>query len=469
MLPLGYRLPAVLCLLSVSACVPRQAGFDSVRSLVRERGEMDVRWRYVEDDASVDQQVAELLGQPIGPEEVVRVALLNNGDLQAAFEELGIARAQLLGASLPPNPEVHGHVGFASGEDRPELGFSATENVSHLIFLSMRRGVAEAELDAVKARAAGETLELAYRVRNAFYDYQAAEQLLEVARTVLEAGAAAYDIAQRLHDAGNLTDLDFANERAFYEETRVLVANAEVTVLARREELNTLMGLSGGDTSWRLSGRLAEPADADPELANLEQRAIERSLDLLELEQRYTASARRANLSRAEALVPSLRAGVQAEREEGAWEIGPVVSLEIPLFDQGQGAVGVAQAQMRQITRQYTARAVRIRAAVRAARNQLVTASRRTRHYRDVLLPLRQEIVDETQRQYNAMQVGVFQLLDVKRMQIRTGQEYVVALRDYWRARATLDQILAGRLVSVPDPDQLIAAPNQMTTNQGGH
>jgi cobalt-zinc-cadmium efflux system outer membrane protein len=46
------------------------------------------------------------------------------------------------------------------------------------------------------------------------------------------------------------------------------------------------------------------------------------------------------------------------------------------------------------------------------------------------------------------MQAGVFQLLLARREQVRTGQEYVLSLRDYWGARSRLDQILAGRLVS---------------------
>ncbi len=69
-------------------------------------------------------------------------------------------------------------------------------------------------------------------------------------------------------------------------------------------------------------------------------------------------------------------------------------------------------------------------------------------HYQDVLLPVREQIIEQTQRQYNAMELGVFQLILARRDQVRTAQEYVIALREYWQARATLDQILAGRLVS---------------------
>ena len=53
------------------------------------------------------------------------------------------------------------------------------------------------------------------------------------------------------------------------------------------------MGLSGMETNWRLAGRLAEPQEGSPDLADLEARAIEQSLDLKELENRYLAAARR--------------------------------------------------------------------------------------------------------------------------------------------------------------------------------
>lgn len=456
---------------AVISCVPKDGGFDTVRDLVRDRAGADVRWQYAQaqaPDGESSEKVATLLQTPVGATQAVQIALLNNANLQAAFEEIGIARGQLLGATLLPNPEVQGTVLFGADEDPTDLGFEVTENLSRLVFVPMRRGAAKAELVAEKVRAALRSLKLVYDVRSAFYDYQADEQLLEIARTVLEAAAASYEIGQRLREAGNITSLDLLNEKAFYEEARVAAANAEIVALNRREDLNVLMGLSGGDTTWQLAGRLGDPAEDVPELATLEQRAITRSLDLLELEQRYTAAARRANLARAEGLLPDLRAGVEAERENGSWQLGPTVAIKLPLLDQGQAAVGAAKAEMRQIRRRYTARSVRLRAAARAARNQLVTAKRRVKHYHDVLLPLRQEIVEASQRQYNAMQIGVFQLLDAKRAQVRVGKEYIVALRNYWRARATVDQIVAGRLVSVSDP-LVMSGATQLTVNQGEH
>jgi outer membrane protein TolC len=435
----------LVLIVSLSACAARDAGFKSIQVLLDQRAGLDAQWNYL--DGLPGEQLAEILTQPVGPEEVVRIALLNNTELQASFEELGIARALLLDSSLPPNIELDFERSKVPDEEA-EFSFAVTTDLSRLLFLPMHRGVASAELDAVRFQTAGTVLGFAHAVRTAYYDYQAAEQLLELDQTVLEAAAASYDVAQRLREAGNIAALELANERAFYEESRGQVALAEGGAFSRREALNSLMGLSGMETNWQLAGRLEKPQEGAPDLVDLEVRAIEQSLDLVELEYRYTAAARRANLARVEGLLPSLRAGVEVGRDEGVRESGPVISLELPLFNHGQGQVALARAEMRLLEHQYRARAVRIRSAVRTTRNDLLIAFHRVTHYQEVLLPLREQIIEETQRQYNAMELGVFQLIAARRDQVRTAQEYVIALREYWHARAAMDQILAGRLVS---------------------
>jgi cobalt-zinc-cadmium efflux system outer membrane protein len=61
---------------------------------------------------------------------------------------------------------------------------------------------------------------------------------------------------------------------------------------------------------------------------------------------------------------------------------------------------------------------------------------------------LLERIVNETQLQYNAMQLGVFDLLRARERQIQAAAAYVETLRDYWVARTDLGQLLSGRLPS---------------------
>jgi outer membrane protein TolC len=59
-------------------------------------------------------------------------------------------------------------------------------------------------------------------------------------------------------------------------------------------------------------------------------------------------------------------------------------------------------------------------------------------------VPARNEVMRQTLLQYNAMQVGVFQVLQARQQELDTELAYVETLREYWSAKAALDALLAG-------------------------
>ena len=92
----------------------------------------------------------------------------------------------------------------------------------------------------------------------------------------------------------------------------------------------------------------------------------------------------------------------------------------------------------------YTAQAVEVRSAARSAAIRVRLAKDRVVYYRRVMLPLRQQILNETQRQFNAMQVGAFELLRAKQEQVEAAGQYVQALNDYGQADGRLRLIRGG-------------------------
>jgi cobalt-zinc-cadmium efflux system outer membrane protein len=220
-------------------------------------------------------------------------------------------------------------------------------------------------------------------------------------------------------------------------------------MLATRERLNAFMGLWGNDTGWTAAPRLgAVPAD-EVEVAQIESRAVERSINLAEARAAVDSAADALGISRTFALTGNdgVELGAAAEREpEGDWTVGPAVSVPIPLFDTGGARVARGEAELRRARQRYYATAVEIRAAARAARDALLAARDRAEHYRSVILPLRHTIVEQTQAENNAMIVGTFDVLRAKQEEIEAGSAYVESLRDYWLARARLEQIVNGRL-----------------------
>ncbi len=443
---LQRRLAAAFALLLVGlpGCVSEDAGYQDVRKVVASRTGHEVRWGHLESDRSSDAAVRALLQQPLTSESAVKLALLNNAELQASFEELGVARAELVSALRLPNPVAEGSVRFHQ-HDRTTLDFTVTEDLSQLLLLPLRNAAAQAELEAAKLSVTARALDLVLEVRSAFYAYLADQQLLDFRATVLKALEASAEVAKGLHDAGNVTDLTFESEQVQAEEARVNYASAKTALVTSREHLSALLGLSGARSGWRVDARLAEPAGELP-LADLETKAIERSLDLSIIQHRISAAAKHANLARAEGWLPELKGGVTAEREDAAWSYGPLAAVQVPLFYQGQGEVARARAELRRQRQLLGARTVQIRAVARATAARLAAARERANFIKTVLLPSRERILNATQLQYNGMGASVFQLLLAKREQIATAQSYVEALRDYWTAYAEAEQLRAGRL-----------------------
>jgi cobalt-zinc-cadmium efflux system outer membrane protein len=253
-------------------------------------------------------------------------------------------------------------------------------------------------------------------------------------------------VTRRLHDAGNITDLDLARERALLEAGKLALRSAEIAVRESRDDLNILMGLWGKQTEWQTEQRLPDIPQQPIQTEDIERVALTRSVDLLNTQQRLLAVGEQLGLNKATALIPESHIGGLAERNDGAWEAGPVLEFPISLFDQGQARTGRAAAELRRAQQDYYALAVKIRATARALRDRAQGARDRALYYRDIMLPLHERIVNETQLQYNAMQLGPIQLLRAREQQIENGAAYVEALRDYWLARAELAQLLSGRL-----------------------
>jgi outer membrane protein, heavy metal efflux system len=439
------------------ATVMPKPGFDAVSDLVGQRttGRMVVWNQGMPEDEAAAQRVQELLAQELTVDAAIQVALLENRTLQAVYEQLGIAQADLIQAGLLQNPILAADVRFPTAEAAfIGAGIGLMQEFISILQIPLKKRVAEAAFEEAKLTASAAIIDLVLAVKRAFYRLQAAEELLELRRTVVEATELSADVARRQHEAGNITDLDLANESALYQQARADLARAETEAAEDREELTALMGLWGAATSWRIAPRLPElPREAmAPE--GLETRAVSQRLDLAAARQRIQGILLSRDLTAWFRLIPRAGLGVAAEREvdDGVWSVGPSVELPLPIFDQGQAVLANQSAQVRQREHQYAALAVAIRSQVRRSRTRMEHARALAAHYWDVLLPLRMQVVQQSQLQYNAMQIGVFQLLTAKRDEVDAGRGYIEALRDYWIARTDLESAVGGELALAEPP-----------------
>ncbi len=469
------RAVALLGLLSACTSSARieeltDADVDAVRATAAERiGERPPPRADRPDDGSIDAQVREMLGGELDDATAVKIALLNNRVVRERYERLGIARAELVQAGLLRNPVFSGDAKFF--DPGTEVEMTLAGSFLELFYRPLRKRIAEAGLESAKAEVARDLVALAFDVRRALLDARAAERLVAARRTALAAAAASHDLMRRLHEAGNVTDPRLTAEALGEARARLDLAAAETAAVESREPLQVLLGLWGGATAWRLGGALPDAVGEGLDLDRAEPRAIAASLDLAAHRGQVEAAAQAAGLARWEGIFPALELGIAAKHEasDGSWGLGPDLSLVVPLFDQGQARRAKEIATLRERIAHHVTLAVRIRSAARTYRERVVSLGDRARYLRETYVPLREKLLRETLANYNAMQVGAFEVLLAKQQALDAGREYVETLRLAWTARLDLEELLAGSYREPHAAGEPEAAPSGHESPAKGH
>ena len=441
----------VMCGLTLAGCTtgPPSESFDRLRADLRERGGYETVWAPVRASPEWEALRADYLDDGmLGADEAVRLALLNNADLQAELDELGVAHAQLVQASLLPNPVLDASVRFVEGGGGEIFELGIAQNLVELLLLPRRQRRAEEGVALAEASAAAAVLDLAAETRTAYRRYQAQLARIELYQSVVDATRLAADMARRLRDAGNVIELDVLQEDAMYRDARLMLAEAQGQAVQRRESLHALLGVWGESASgWAVPARLPDPSPLQLDPAELVSGVIAASLDLEAQRRRINLLGQRLGIESFEALLPDLEAGAEAEREsDGAWSVGPAVGVALPIFDTGRGVRAEYGALLRQAMNRYRAMAVRLRASARSSYSTAQTTANTSRYLREVVVPLRHRVTGQTQLQFNAMQLGVFRMLDAKRSEIQAAERYLTALENHWVARIELETLRMGRM-----------------------
>jgi outer membrane protein TolC len=452
----ALRSPAAVPILGVAcawlacapACVSSSVSSDVERVRELTRVERIARVADQDVDPASSEEARRLLAQPLDADAAVRVALLDNRELRATLRELGVPRGRLIQAGLLPNPRAEAEI---LPERNSRLALRVEYDVTQAVMAPFRARAAAPALEAARCDAAAAVIELGQRVRIAFYRSQGASQRLAIAQTMREGAAARRDAARAMGEAGNVAALDVATAEAAFERANVSVATLELEVLQEHERLGRLMGAA---VPFRTQGTLPRVPDAPDADDRAEDRAVQASFELRAMQHRAEGLARQAGVTRAAGWVPDAVFDVHGlygnpdNNTPRDWRFGGGVNLSVPIFDRDQGTVTALRAELEAELERYHGKVLDIRSQAREARSRLLSAHARARQYQEVIVPAQQRVMRETLLQYNAMQIGVFQLLQAQREELDVELAHADALREYWSAVAALQALLAGGRVA---------------------
>ncbi len=457
-------------LLAGCASLPPERGYLQSRELIAQQRAMPANWQ----PWSAAEPPA-LSDRPLSVDDAVLTAFWRSPRLHGELANLGFARADLEDARRIGNPGFE--FSRLSAADGRQITRGLSLGLTELLMRSARQRLAEGELERVQLAVAAAALALATEVEVAWYHSVSADQVAQMRELVAQAAGHSAELAQRFFDAGNVSGLQLAQERAAAAQADIDATRARAEALKARHELATLMGVPTS-ASWRTQAQLPAPPRPDYAAEALVALALQDRLDL--------AAARRAVANREEALgltrrwrwLGEVELGYERESEpDGGRLRGPALSLQLPIFNQGQGELARAQAELQQARAELDAQLLLVEDQARVGIEALKVTQAIAETYRETIVPERESIVAQTQKEWNFMLVGVFELLLAKQEEYDAYQEYLEAVRDYWVARAELRGAVGGRL---PDNDQplqpsvgveaiLPAAESSMDHSHHGH
>lgn len=406
------------------------------------------------DALTAKARVDQLLRRPLTADAAVQVALLNNRGLQAAFNELGIAEAQMVAASLPPNPRLG--ISKLSGRFEIEIERQIAGSLLALVTLPARAEIAGERFRTAQLRAAEAVLKLAADTRRQYYRAVAANAQVAFYQQAKGSADAASELFRRLGESGGVNKLDQAREFAFEAELTVQLAQARQQQRQERERLVRQLGLWGDDLKFGL------PADLPPlprlqSVKAVEAEALRKRIDIQIARAELDTLAKSLGLANATRFVNdvdllgrrtydrgrSVAADGHVERESGRSRTLEL-EIEIPIYDFGQSRVALAEQSYMQAANRLAEKAVNARSEAREAYTSYRASYDIARQYQDNVLPLRKIIQDESLLHYNGMLTDVTQLIVDARSRILSNVAAINARRDFWIAHADFKHAVIG-------------------------
>jgi cobalt-zinc-cadmium efflux system outer membrane protein len=350
-----------------------------------------------------------------------------------ALEE---ARARLLGASLrfQTNPEVDVALGNRSGPDTRFTDFEVglDQSFEPRARRSARIAGGNAAITQSTANIDEVTRTILRLAASAYYRAVHANERIKLLNATHELAASVYATADRRFKAGDIAVLDVNIARTSLARVRAEREGAEASKALALGELRQFLNL---ENDVGVEGSLALPGDTDLAAAlqtasqRPELRGLEAAIAEAEAELRVGVSFTK----------PEYGVGVRYSREEGDQIVLGGMTVTLPMFSKGQEQRAVGSARAARLRAELDAARTRVQLEVRAAFDAYHRRLAGVRILETEAIPGLDENEQLTTRSFEVGQLGLPELLLIRREFLDTRSQYLDALLEAALARVDLD------------------------------
>jgi cobalt-zinc-cadmium efflux system outer membrane protein len=368
-----------------------------------------------------------LLADGLSLVEAPRLALTHSRELQAEFQEIGIAHADWVQSRLLSNPSLDVLWRFPTDGGRSMLEAVLGLELLELWRIPARAEAAQQQLEATALRIARSAGVLLAETRMAYHAGVAAAELERVAAENVALTARSSEAVQDLHAAGAADVFEVNLARGPWLAAQLDHRRARTEAAERLRDLARLLSLEQSLDGLRLTDPLPEPAAGDVDVEALVQLALESRLDLRALSASIDALEARAREEGRKSW-GDLAAGPAVERpaESGGNLVGPSLEWTVPLFDQNQAQVARVDFELARMLKLREAARVAVAQDVRSSAERVDAAASNLEFHDQELLPQAARSVVMARESYAAGRTTLVTLIEVQRRLLEARRSHVI-------------------------------------------
>jgi len=438
-----------LTLVLTTSCVqvePRP-DFDKARDLIEaSTGRGDVYDPY--GTALSEEELNAILSDGLALDEALRLALTNNRDLQAEFQEIGVAHADWVQSQLLSNPSLDMLLRFPTDGGQGILEAIVGVELLELWRIPLREDAAQQNLEATVLRIARRAGERLAESRKAYYTAVAAEELHRVAQENVELAGLSFEAVKHLHEAGAADAFDENLVRGPLLAAQLALRTSRIEMANARRDLAKSLSIDRPVDGLMLTDRLPDPVRAEVDPEALVQQALRSRLDLRAIATAIESLDARVRLERRKAW-GDVSAGLSFAQQgavNGSDIVGPGLGLTLPVFDQNQAQVARAGFKLEQLIKLHESAQVAVAQNVRAGADRLSASSGNLAFYSEELLPQAERSLALARESYAAGRTTLLALVEVQRQLLDARRGHVVLQLEAASSSSDLERIVGATL-----------------------
>ena len=379
------------------------------------------------------------------------LALGNNPSIQELAATTQKAAGYRTQVGLRPNPTIgYQAVQLADAGTDQHLAY-VSQTIVTANKLELNRQVQDRAVRAQTLQYETRKLRVLTDVRMRFYDALAAQQRVRLTRTFQKVADKGLEIAEMRRAAQEGTQLDVVQARVQKNEIDLTLQQAEIAFAAAWRELVALTGVSslqakplvgvlpGKKASLDWDNMVAGILQASPEYATARARVSQAKANLS-----------RQNVQRVPNLLTQLAGGVDNATNSGA--IYFQVGARMPLFNQNQGNISAANAELRRACKEVERIEKSIQARLAVLSKDYESALAAVKKYEGSIIPSAEEGLELAEATYRAGETSFVQILIARRTYYQAKLKLVTSKANLAKAQSRVDgYLLTGALDPVSD------------------